>query len=127
MILFYRHDELVIEITVVNSIYLKLFISAFVDIGRNKGVNNMHLFEINVTKKNDCLLIKWQLSKLEIPLTDITEVFYDNTYGGEDKTAFRIGNPYASTDTVVIKTRTETYILFTNIGGMKERILSYIA
>ncbi|WP_377890299.1 hypothetical protein [Alkalihalobacillus sp. R86527] len=87
----------------------------------------MHLFEINVTKKNENLIIKWQLSKIEIPLSDITRVDYDNTYGGKDKSAIRIGNPYASTDTVAIKTRKETYILFTNIGGMRERILSYIA
>ena len=87
----------------------------------------MQLFEINVTKKYENLVIKWQLSKIEILLSDITEVDYDPTYGGEDKSAIRIGNPYASTDTVVIKTKKGTYILFTNIGGVKEKILSYVA
>ncbi|WP_270181175.1 SunI/YnzG family protein [Alkalihalobacillus sp. CinArs1] len=87
----------------------------------------MHLFEVNVTKKDENLVIKWQLSKIEIPLSEIVEVNYDNTFGGEEKSAIRVGNPYASTDTVVIKTTKDTYILFTNIGGMKERILSYVA
>ena len=89
-------------------------------------MNQMQLFEINVTKKNDNLVIKWQLSKIEISLSDITEVDYDHTYGGEDKSAIRIGNPYGSTDTVVIKTKKGAYVLFTNIGGMKEKILSYV-
>ncbi len=91
------------------------------------GVNRMQLFEINVTKKNNSLIIKWQLSKIEILLSDITEVHYDNTYGGKDKSAIRIGNPYASTDTVVINTKKGNYVLFTNIGGMKEKIESYVA
>ncbi|WP_419465930.1 hypothetical protein [Bacillus spongiae] len=43
------------------------------------------------------------LSKIEIPLSEITNVDYDNTYGSKNKSAIRIGYPYASTDTIVIK------------------------
>lgn len=37
----------------------------------------------------------------------------DPNYGGEEKSAVRIGFPYGSTDRVVIKTARNTYILFT--------------
>jgi hypothetical protein len=85
----------------------------------------MELFELKVTEKDDVLLIRWQLSKIEIPLTDIVSVESDDTYGGKEKSAIRIGNPYGHTDRVVIQTKTETYILFTSIGGLREKILSY--
>jgi hypothetical protein len=85
----------------------------------------MELFELRVNEKDGILQIKWQLSKIEIPLTEIMSVENDDTYGGEEKSAMRIGNPYGHTDRVVIKTKTETYILFTSIGGLREKILSY--
>ncbi|MFC7371605.1 hypothetical protein ACFQPF_07945 [Fictibacillus iocasae] len=87
----------------------------------------MELYEIKVRKNGDNLVIAYQLLNLEIPLTEITDVVEDDTYGGEEKAAIRIGNPYDNTDRVVIQTTKETYILFTNIGGMKERILSFLA
>jgi hypothetical protein len=85
----------------------------------------MGIFEVNVSKINGNLQIKWQLSSIEIPLSYIIEVINDDTYGGEEKSAIRIGNPYGHTDRVVIKTRTGAYIIFTSIGGLKEKILSY--
>ncbi|MFC0190382.1 hypothetical protein ACFFJY_18935 [Fictibacillus aquaticus] len=87
----------------------------------------MELFEIKVAKKGEHLLIKWQLSKIEIPLSDITDVVNDDTYAGEEKSAIRIGNPYGNTDRVVIKTLKGTYVLFTSIGGMRDKILSFMA
>ncbi|MCM3718132.1 PH domain-containing protein [Fictibacillus phosphorivorans] len=87
----------------------------------------MAIFEVKVSKKGDNLLIKYQLSAIEIPLSDITDVLDDDTYGGEEKAAFRIGSPYGHTDRVVIKSKKRTYILFTSIGGMREKILSYMA
>lgn len=82
--------------------------------------------EVKVSKNGDKLKIKWQLSNINIPLSDIKEVRNDDTYGGEEKTAMRIGYPYGHTDRVVIQTRSETYILFTSQGGLKEKIMSYI-
>jgi hypothetical protein len=86
----------------------------------------MQLFEIKVSKNNEFLVINWQLNKIEIPLSDIIDVKNDDTYGGTEKSAIRIGNPYGNTDRVVIKTKKETYILFTSIGSIKEKILSFI-
>ncbi|MBH9966311.1 hypothetical protein [[Bacillus] enclensis] len=85
----------------------------------------MELFELKVTENQGILQIRWQLSKIEIPLADIVNVEDDDTYGGREKSAIRIGNPYGHTDRVVIQTKTETYILFTSIGGLREKILSY--
>ncbi|BCB04039.1 SunI/YnzG family protein [Bacillus sp. KH172YL63] len=82
--------------------------------------------EVKVSKKESSLQIKWQLSKIDIPLSEIKEVSSDDTYGGEEKNAIRIGFPYGHTDRIVIKTGAETYILFTSDGGMKGKILSYM-
>ncbi|WP_044338608.1 SunI/YnzG family protein [Rossellomorea aquimaris] len=82
--------------------------------------------ELKVSKKDENLNIKWQLSNITIPLSDIKEVRDDDTYSGEGKTAMRIGYPYGHTDRVVIRTSSETYILFTSNGGLKEKILSCI-
>ncbi|AIQ21148.1 hypothetical protein H70357_34050 [Paenibacillus sp. FSL H7-0357] len=69
---------------------------------------------INVTQSDENLVIKWQLSKFEIPLSEIVEVTQDDTYGGSEKNAIRIGTPYGTTDRVVIKTQSIIYILFTS-------------
>lgn len=71
------------------------------------------MFGIHVKKSEDTVIIKWQLSKVEIPLSDILEVSLDNTYGGEEKESIRIGTPYGTTDRIVIKTKTNTYLLYT--------------
>ncbi len=68
---------------------------------------------INIKKTKELLTIRWQLSKLEIPLFDILDVYLDDTYGGEIKEAIRIGTPYGTTDRVVIKTKLQSYILYT--------------
>ncbi|CAF1820764.1 SunI/YnzG family protein [Bacillus subtilis] len=80
---------------------------------------------INVKKSNENLIINWQLSKIEIPIKEINDVFLDPNYGGEEKNAVRIGFPYGSTDRVVIKTANNTYILFTtNAGSIMSKIVS---
>lgn len=80
---------------------------------------------INVKKSNDIVIIKWQLSKVEIPVAEILDVGLDDTYGGEEKAAIRIGTPYGNTDRVVIKTKTYTYILYTtNPTSIKNKILA---
>ncbi|WP_151737770.1 hypothetical protein [Paenibacillus tengchongensis] len=81
------------------------------------------MFGIKVTASNSSLVIRWQLSKFEIPLSDITEVADDNTFGGMEKQAIRIGTPYGSTDRTIIRTKARTYILFTADGAsIKDRI-----
>lgn len=36
---------------------------------------------INVEKSNENLIINWQLSKIEIPIKEINDVFLDPNYG----------------------------------------------
>ncbi|SDY24038.1 hypothetical protein SAMN05421736_101750 [Evansella caseinilytica] len=83
------------------------------------------MFELNVEKSGENLLIKWQLSKVDIPLADITEVFIDETYGGENPAAVRIGFPYGNTDRIVIQTKTAVYILFTSSPSLADKINSF--
>ncbi len=84
------------------------------------------MFEVKVTESKGKLLIKWQLSTIKIPLSDITEVAEDNSYGGEVKDALRIGFPYGTADRIIIKTNAETYILFTNAEAVKKKIFSAV-
>ncbi|PRP53380.1 hypothetical protein ABLL14_00585 [Bacillus halotolerans] len=69
---------------------------------------------VKVEKSKENLVINWQLSKIEIPIKEINDVvFLDPNYGGEEKSAVRLGFPYGSTDRVVIKTANNTNISFT--------------
>ncbi|MCY8491126.1 hypothetical protein [Bacillus atrophaeus] len=80
---------------------------------------------IKVEKSNENLIINWQLSKVKIPIKEINDVFLDPNYGGEEKSAVRIGFPYGSTDRVVIKTANRTYILFTtNAASIMNKIVN---
>ncbi|MEC1662424.1 SunI/YnzG family protein [Bacillus halotolerans] len=80
---------------------------------------------IKVEKSNENLIINWQLSKVEIPIKEINNVYLDPNYGGEEKNAVRIGFPYGSTDRVVIKTANNTYILFTtNAASIMNKIVN---
>jgi len=72
-------------------------------------------------------VIRWLLTKITIPITDILIVTTDDTYGGEEKQAIRIGMPYGTTDRVVIITNKNTYILFTtNYISIQKKLNSYI-
>ncbi|PHI49761.1 hypothetical protein B9T64_07210 [Bacillus halotolerans] len=80
---------------------------------------------VKVGKSNENLIINWQLSKVEIPIKEINNVFLDPNYGGEEKSAVRIGFPYGSTDRVVIKTTKCAYILFaTNAASIMSKIVN---
>ena len=82
---------------------------------------------ISIQFSNDHLIIKWQLSRIEIPVSDIVKVTRDETYAGEGTNAIRIGTPYATTDRIVIKTKSDTYILFTtNATSLENKITSLI-
>ncbi|MFC6039690.1 hypothetical protein ACFPYN_09690 [Paenisporosarcina macmurdoensis] len=85
------------------------------------------MFEIFVKKVKSDIVIRWLLSKITIPITDILRVTTDDTYGGEEKKAIRIGMPYGTTDRVVIITKENTYILFTtNYISIQKKLNSYI-
>ena len=72
-------------------------------------------------------MIRWLLTKITIPLTDILTITTDEAYGGEEKKAIRIGMPYGTTDRVVIITKENTYILFTtNYISIQKKLNSYI-
>ncbi|QQF63590.1 hypothetical protein I9X38_04570 [Bacillus mojavensis] len=80
---------------------------------------------VKVKKSKENLVINWQLSKIEIPIKEINDVFLDPNHGGEEKSAVRIGFPYGSTDRVVIKTANNTYILFTtNAASIMNKIVN---
>ncbi len=82
---------------------------------------------IAIEKSQDHLLIKWQLSTIEIPISEIIKVTQDDTYAGEDKRAIRIGTPYATTDRIVLHTVSDTYILFTtNATSIQNKINALI-
>ncbi|QBP42056.1 SunI/YnzG family protein [Paenisporosarcina antarctica] len=85
------------------------------------------MFEIFVKKVNSDIVIRWLLSKITIPICDILTVTTDDTYGGKEKQAIRIGMPYGTTDRVVIITNENTYILFTtNYISIQKKLNSYI-
>uniref|UniRef100_UPI0026C9BE27 SunI/YnzG family protein n=1 Tax=Halalkalibacter okhensis TaxID=333138 RepID=UPI0026C9BE27 len=46
--------------------------------------------EVKITKKNENLHIKWQLSNIQIPLSEIIEVEYDDTYGGRERVGYEL-------------------------------------
>ncbi|MDV2684480.1 hypothetical protein RYX56_08870 [Alkalihalophilus lindianensis] len=48
------------------------------------------MFGISVKKVNESIVIKWQFTQVEIPVSDILDVSLDETYGGVDASAIRI-------------------------------------
>ncbi len=68
---------------------------------------------LEVKKVDQNIIIKHQLTKIVIPVADIISVSLDDTYGGKEADAIRIGTPYGTTDRVAIQTKTKNYILFT--------------
>lgn len=85
------------------------------------------MFEVFVKKVNSDIVIRWLLTKITIPIADISAVTTDDTYSGKEKQAIRIGMPYGTTDRVVIITKKNTYILFTtNYIAIQKKLNSYI-
>lgn len=78
---------------------------------KKKGLD--HMPGIKVTKADEELMIEWQLAKIRIPLKEIIEVTEDDTYGGKEAKAIRIGTPHGTTDRILIRTKKQTYLLFT--------------
>ncbi|WP_088012314.1 hypothetical protein [Gottfriedia acidiceleris] len=83
---------------------------------------------IKVEKIGNELIIKHQLTKVEIPINEIVNVTSDDTYAGKEKDAIRIGSPYGTTDRIAIQTKTNNYLLFTtNYATIMNKIKSAIA
>lgn len=59
---------------------------------------------MDVEKREKEFVIQGGLAIIHIPLKKITEVTEDETYGGKEKQAVRIGMSYGTTDRIVIKT-----------------------
>ncbi|MCP1183053.1 PH domain-containing protein [Paenibacillus sp. 1781tsa1] len=72
------------------------------------------MFGVNVKKIKDQLVIRWQFSKIEIPISNITSVTLDDTYGGSEPAAIRIGPVNGTSERILIRTVNQSYILFTN-------------
>ncbi|MDM5317251.1 hypothetical protein QUF49_14675 [Fictibacillus sp. b24] len=72
------------------------------------------MIEVSVKKVENNFVIRWQLLRIEIPSSDILDVRLDDTYGGEDQDAIRIGLPYGTTDRVFINTAKQNYLVFTS-------------
>lgn len=81
---------------------------------------------IRVKETDRYVVIKWQLSKLEIPKEEIIKVSMDDTYGGKGVTPIRIGLPYGTTERVVIETKNQNYLLYTNKSSLKGKIESML-
>jgi hypothetical protein len=72
------------------------------------------MFGVNVKKVEDQLVIRWQFSKIEVPITHITSVTLDDTYGGSEPSAIRIGPVNGTSERILIRTVNQSYILFTS-------------
>jgi len=70
------------------------------------------MMEIKVEKMGSDIVIKHLFTKVVIPISDIISVSFDDTYGGKEKDAIRIGHPRSSTERIAIKTKTSNYLLF---------------
>jgi hypothetical protein len=70
------------------------------------------MFGIEVKKVASDIVIKFQLTKVVIPIADIINVTLDDTYADKEKDAIRIGLPYGTTDRIAIETKTSNYLLF---------------
>lgn len=83
---------------------------------------------ISVKKVDSDIVIRWQLTKVIIPISSILSITTDDTYGGNEKKAIRLGLPYGTTDRVVIITNENTYVLFTtNYIAIQEKLNTYLS
>ncbi|OMF16707.1 hypothetical protein BK131_01540 [Paenibacillus amylolyticus] len=85
------------------------------------------MFGVNVKKIEDQLVIRWQFSKIEIPISNITSVTLDDTYGGSELSAVRIGAAYGASETILIRTTNQSYILFTSNEALFPKISDLVS
>lgn len=77
---------------------------------------------IKVKDTGDNLKISWLFTKVVIPKSDIIEVYYEETYGEENEEGYRIGIPLAPPERIVVRTKKEKYILYTNQQAIKDKV-----
>ncbi|WP_338539589.1 hypothetical protein [Paenibacillus tundrae] len=82
---------------------------------------------VKVQQVKNQLVIRWQLSKIEIPIADIRTVTLDETYGGSNSSAIRIGAAYGATETILIHTTNQSYVLFTSNQTLFTKISSLLS
>lgn len=82
---------------------------------------------IRVQQVENQLVIRWQLSKIEIPISDIKAVTLDDTYGGSEPSAVRIGAAYGASETILIRTTHQSYILFTSNEALFPKISAILS
>ncbi|SDC93194.1 hypothetical protein SAMN05428987_3396 [Paenibacillus sp. CF095] len=82
---------------------------------------------VNVKKIEDQLVIRWQFSKIEISISNITSVTLDDTYGGSELSAVRIGAAYGASETILIRTTNQSYILFTSNEALFPKISDLVS
>ncbi|MGQ8871247.1 SunI/YnzG family protein [Paenibacillus sp. TSA_86.1] len=85
------------------------------------------MFAVSAKQVEDQLIIRWQLSKYEIPLARITSVTLDDTYGGSEPSAIRIGPVGGTTERILIRTTNQSYILFTNSVNLISQIQAMLS
>jgi len=82
---------------------------------------------IKVQQVENQLIIRWQLSKIEIPIPDIKAVTLDDTYGGSEPSAVRIGAAYGASEKILFRTTHQSYILFTSNEALFPKISAMIS
>ncbi|MEW4429599.1 hypothetical protein AB1I68_19180 [Paenibacillus pabuli] len=82
---------------------------------------------VKVEQEKDQLIIRWQFSKISIPITDIQSVMLDETYGGSEPSAIRIGAAYGASETILIRTPHQSYVLFTSNETLFPKINALIS
>lgn len=82
---------------------------------------------VKVEQEEDQLIIRWQFSKIRIPITDIQSVTLEDTYGGSEPSAIRIGAAYGASETILIRTAHQSYVLFTSNETLFPKINALIS
>jgi len=82
---------------------------------------------IKVQQVENQLIIRWQLSKVEIPISEIKAVTLDDTYGGSEPSAVRIGAAYGASKTILIRKTHQSYILFTSNESLFPKISAMLS
>lgn len=85
------------------------------------------MFGIKVQQVKNQLIVRWQLSKIEIPIADIKAVTLDDTYGGSETSAIRIGTAYGTSERILIRTTKQSYILFTSNENLFSKISALVS
>jgi len=70
-----------------------------------------------------CLVLKFGLSKTEIPINQIVSIKESDKYGVADNIDYKIGMPYAQPDRIVIETTNKRFLVFLN--GAQQFIQKY--